>query len=151
MFSKSTEYALRAVIYIAREGTKDNKLGIAEIADSIDSPRSFTAKILQLLTADNKIISSVRGPHGGFYISEKAKKLPVRSILKAMGDDEMLGQCVLGLKKCSDVKPCPMHMQYKVIKEQLINLFENKTIGELAGEMADGNSFINNSSSILCK
>lgn len=151
MFSKSTEYALRAVIYIAREGTKDNKLGIAEIADSIDSPRSFTAKILQLLTADNKIISSVRGPHGGFYISEKAKKLPVRSILKAMGDDEMLGQCVLGLKKCSDVKPCPMHMKYKVIKEQLINLFENKTIGELAGEMADGNSFINNSSSILCK
>ena len=151
MFSKSTEYALRAVIYIAREGTKDNKLGIAEIADSIDSPRSFTAKILQLLTADNKIISSVRGPHGGFYISEKAKKLPVRSILKAIGDDEMLGQCVLGLKKCSDVKPCPMHMKYKVIKEQLINLFENKTIGELAGEMADGNSFINNSSSILCK
>ena len=151
MFSKSTEYALRAVIYIAREGTKDNKLGIAEIADSIDSPRSFTAKILQLLTADNKIISSVRGPHGGFYISEKAKKLPVRSILKAMGDDEMLGQCVLGLKKCSDVKPCPMHMQYKVIKEQLINLFENKTIADLAGEMADGNSFINNRRSISCK
>ena len=151
MFSKSTEYALRAVIYIARESTKDSKLGIAEIADSIDSPRSFTAKILQLLTADNKIISSVRGPHGGFYISEKAKKLPVRSILKAMGDDEMLGQCVLGLKKCSDVKPCPMHMQYKVIKEQLINLFENKTIADLAGEMADGNSFINNRSSISCK
>mgnify|MGYP000846842298 FL=1 len=151
MFSKSTEYALRAVIYIARESTKDSKLGIAEISASIDSPRSFTAKILQLLTADNKIISSVRGPNGGFYIAEKAKKLPVRSILKAMGEDEILGQCVLGLKKCSDVKPCPMHMQYKVIKEQLINLFENKTIGELAGEMADGNSFINNSSSILCK
>ena len=151
MFSKSTEYALRAVIYIARESTKDNKLGIAEISESIDSPRSFTAKILQLLTADNKIISSVRGPNGGFYISEKAKKLPVRSILKAMGEDEILGQCVLGLKKCSDVKPCPMHMQYKVIKEQLINLFENKTIGDIAGEMSDGNSFINNRSSISCK
>ena len=68
-----------------------------------------------------------------------------------MDEDEILGQCVLGLKKCSDVKPCPMHMQYKVIKEQLINLFENKTIADLAGEMADGNSFINNRSSISCK
>jgi Rrf2 family transcriptional regulator, iron-sulfur cluster assembly transcription factor len=144
MFSKSTEYALRAVIYIARESSIDKKLGIAEIAASIDSPRSFTAKILQLLTADNKIISSVRGPNGGFYIAENAKKLPVRSILKAMGEDEMLGQCVLGLKKCSDVKPCPMHMQYKIIKEKLIALFENKTIGDLAAEMAEGNSFINN-------
>jgi Rrf2 family protein len=144
MFSKATEYALRAVTYIAQKSTKENKLGLAEIAVSIDSPRPFTAKILQSLTAGNGIISSVPGPGGGFYITEKAKKLPVRSILKAMGEDEMLGQCVLGLKKCSDVKPCPMHVQYKVIKEQLIKLFENKTIGDLAKEMASGNSFINN-------
>jgi Rrf2 family iron-sulfur cluster assembly transcriptional regulator len=74
MFSKSTEYALRAVIYIAREGTKDSKLGIAEIAASIDSPRSFTAKILQLLTADNKIISSVRGPQWRILYFRKGKK-----------------------------------------------------------------------------
>jgi Rrf2 family protein len=144
MFSKATEYALRAVIYIAQKSTKENKLGLAEIAVSIDSPRPFTAKILQSLTAGNGIISSVPGPGGGFYITEKAKKIPVRSILKAMGEDEMLGQCVLGLKKCSDVKPCPMHVQYKIIKEQLIKLFENKTIGDLADEMTLGNSFINN-------
>lgn len=144
MFSKATEYALRAVTYIAQKSTKENKLGLAEIAASIDSPKPFTAKILQLLTAGNGIISSAPGPGGGFYITEKAKKLPVRAILKAMGEDEMLGQCVLGLKKCSDIKPCPMHIQYKVIKEQLIKLFENKTIGDLAEEMASGNSFINN-------
>lgn len=144
MFSKATEYALRAVIYIAQKSTPENKLGLVEIAASIDSPKSFTAKILQSLTAGNKIISSVPGPNGGFYITEKAKNFPVRTILKAMGEDEMLGQCVLGLKKCSDVKPCPMHVQYKIIKEQLIKLFENKTIGDLAVEMDTGNSFINN-------
>lgn len=144
MFSKATEYALRAVIHIARKSSKENKLGLAEIADSIDSPQSFTAKILQQLTAENKIISSVRGPNGGFYITEKAKKQPVRVILKAMGEDEMLGQCLLGLKKCSDVKPCPMHHQYKLIKEQLICLFENKTINDLANEMTEGNAYINN-------
>jgi len=144
MFSKSTEYALRAVIFIAQKSTRENKLGLDEIAISIDSPPSFTAKILQLLTADNKIISSVRGPSGGFYITDKAKKLPVRAVLKAMGEDELLGQCVLGLKKCSDVKPCPMHHQYKSIKEALIRLFENKSISDLAGEMNIGNSFISN-------
>jgi len=74
MFSKTTEYALRAVIYIAQKGTEDNKLGLAEIAKAIRSPRSFTAKILQQLTTGGKIISSVRGPGGGFYISASAKK-----------------------------------------------------------------------------
>ena len=99
MFSKSTEYALRATIYIAQKSSEENKLGIEEISNAIDSPQSFTAKILQLLTRD-KIVSSVRGPNGGFYISEKAKKLPARSILQAMGEAEVLEKCLLGFKKC---------------------------------------------------
>ena len=146
MFSKATEYALRAVIYIAQKSTPGKKLGLAEIAKSIDSPPSFTAKILQLLTADNSVISSTRGPNGGFYITEKAKKLPIRSVLKVMQEEKVLTKCVIGLKQCSEIKPCPMHSQYKAIKEQLIKLFEEKTIGDLAKEMGEGNSYINNKS-----
>lgn len=144
MFSKATEYALRATIYIAQKGSEERKLGIEEISKAIDSPRSFTAKILQSLTGDNKIVSSVRGPNGGFYISEKAKKLPVRSILQAMGEDDVLEKCVLGLKLCSEVQPCPMHEQYKSIKQQLIKLFITKTIRDLAADIKDGVVFINN-------
>jgi Rrf2 family protein len=144
MFSKATEYALRATIYIAQRSTEEKKTGLSEIAKAIDSPQSFTAKILQSLTKNNKIVSSVRGPNGGFFMTEKAKKLPVRAILEAMGEDEILEKCALGLKKCSETKPCPMHSQYKAIKEQLIKLFENKTILYLAEEMAGGSAYINN-------
>lgn len=144
MFSKATEYALRATIYIAKKSTDDKKISIAEIAAAIDSPQSFTAKILQMLTKDNIVVSSVRGPNGGFYLTEKAKKLPVRSILQAMGEDEVLEKCVLGLKRCSEVTPCPMHFQYKTIKQQLIKLFTSKTIQELADEIKEGEVYINN-------
>ncbi|MBI2729560.1 MAG: Rrf2 family transcriptional regulator [Sphingobacteriales bacterium] len=144
MFSKATEYALRAVIYIAQKGSAEKKLGLAEIAKAIDSPQSFTAKILQQLTSGNKIVSSARGPNGGFYISDKAKKLPVRSVLNVMGEGEVLEKCVLGLKRCSEVNPCPMHAQYKLIKPQLIKLFHTKTIQTLADEITSGASFIGN-------
>lgn len=142
MFSKSTEYALRATLYIAQKGSEEKKIGIEEVSRAIGSPRSFTAKILQALTKDNKIISSVSGPHGGFYMTEKAKKLPVRNILKAMGEDELLDKCVLGLAKCSESKPCPMHSKYKVIKKQLIRLFETETILNLANGIKTGEVFI---------
>jgi Rrf2 family protein len=145
MFSKATEYALRATIYIAKKSTEDKKISIGEIAKAIDSPQSFTAKILQSLTKDNKLVSSVRGPKGGFFLTEKAKKLPVRSILQAMGEDEVLEKCVLGLKKCSALTPCPMHFQYQTIKQQLIKLFVSKTIQELADEIKEGEVYINNS------
>lgn len=81
MFSKATEYALRATIYISQKGTEEKMVGLAEIAKAIDSPQSFTAKILQRLSRDNKIISSARGPNGGFYITEEMKKTPIRSVL----------------------------------------------------------------------
>jgi Rrf2 family transcriptional regulator, iron-sulfur cluster assembly transcription factor len=135
MFSKATEYALRATIYIAQNGSEERKVGIQAIAKAIDSPQSFTAKILQLLTRDNKIIRSVPGPHGGFYITEKAKKLPASFILKAMQEEEALEKCILGLNQCSDKSPCPMHSRYKFIKQQLKELFESKTIQDLADEL----------------
>ena len=135
MFSKATEYALRATIYIAQKSDEKNRLGLTEIANAIGSPPSFTAKILQVLIRDNRIVSSVRGPNGGFFLTEKAKRLPVRSILEAMEEDEKLDKCVLGLKQCSEAKPCPMHAQYKLIKQDLKKLFEGKTIQNLADEL----------------
>jgi len=144
MFSKATEYALRATIFIAQKGTEEKKLSIDEIAKAIDSPKSFTAKILQALTKENHIISSVRGPNGGFYLTEKSKQLPVRTILKAMGEEEVLEKCVLGLKQCSELQPCPMHDQYKSIRKQLKDLFVSKSIQQFASEIKDGVVFINN-------
>ena len=151
MFSKATEYALRATIYIAQKSSEEKKLGIEEIAKAIDSPQSYTAKILQLLTKNNNPVSSSRGPNGGFYLTQKSKLLPVRSILHAMGEDEVLEKCILGLKLCSEIQPCPMHEQYKSIKQQLIKLFASKTIQELALEIKDGAVFISNKKKALKK
>ena len=140
MFTKATEYALRATIFIAQNSSEENKLTLTEISKGIKSPRSFTAKFLQLLTSGNKIVSSMRGPTGGFYMSEKAKRLPARSILEVMKEGGTLDKCVLGLRKCSEASPCPMHAEYKFIKQQLIQLFETKTILILAEELKNGRS-----------
>ena len=142
MFSKATEYALRATIYIAQKSTEEKKLSIDEIANSINTPKAFTAKILQILSKKNTLVSSVRGPNGGYYISDKAKKLPVISIILKMGERDIIDNCVLGLKKCSEKDPCPMHHQYKKIKEDLIHLFESKSIEQLAKEIDKGKAVI---------
>ncbi|MGL6266298.1 MAG: RrF2 family transcriptional regulator [Chitinophagaceae bacterium] len=142
MFSKAAEYAIRATLYIAQKSSEEKKLGIAEIAKAIDSPKSFTAKILQVLTKNNKIISSSRGPNGGFYLSPQAGKVPVMAILEIMGEEEVLKKCVLGLQLCSEVKPCPMHSQYKSIKAELTELFNSRSIQQLANDVKSGEVFI---------
>jgi len=73
MFSKATEYAIRATIFIAQKSSEENKLGIAEISRAIDSPRSFTAKIMQLLTKDNKLSVQFVGHTEDFSFLPKQK------------------------------------------------------------------------------
>jgi Rrf2 family protein len=148
MFSKTAEYALRATIFIAQKGSQDNKLSIEEIAKSIDSPQSFTAKILQLLTKENKVVSSVKGPRGGFYITNESKKLPACAILAAVNEDGLFKGCVLGLKECSEVTPCPMHAEYKEIRQKLNELFEDKSIQDLVDQVNKENIYISNSTRI---
>lgn len=140
MFSKTTEYALRAVIYIAQKGTKDQKIGIDEIADAIDSPKSFIAKILQTLSkgSSTPLLHSATGPGGGYYMTKAALRKPAMAILKAMGERSTLEDCVLGLAQCSDKRPCPLHVRYKHIKPKLIAMFEEKTIQQLANELGKG-------------
>lgn len=87
MFLKSTEYALVATLYIAQKRIEDKKIEIGAVSKAIGPPRSFTAKIFQALTKENKIISSISGPHGGFYMTEKIKNLRVRFILEAKGEE----------------------------------------------------------------
>lgn len=144
MFSKATEYAIRATIYLAQKSSAEKKLGIQEISRAIGSPVSFTAKIMQLLTKENKVVSSVRGPNGGFFISTKAKKLPAKAVLDAMGEAGIFEKCVMGLKRCSESQPCPMHAQYKLIRVQLIDLFTTSSIEQLAATIQDGVVFIKN-------
>lgn len=144
MFSKSTEYALRAIIYLAQKSSVEKKIGITELAEAIDSPKSFTAKILQTLTRENKFISSVTGPSGGFFLSEQAKKKSMLHVLNLLEDEGVISGCVLGLKESSEKNPCPMHSQYKLIKPQLLAMFDHKTIAELADEMTDPRVVIHN-------
>lgn len=133
MFSKSTEYALRATIFIARKSSIEKKVNIQEIAEGIGAPKSFTAKILQQLTnQENKIISSIPGPTGGFYITEDAKLKPIYSIIQAMGETDVIECCVLGLPSCSDETPCSLHKTYRNIKKDLLSMFKDKTIKEIA-------------------
>lgn len=141
MFSKACEYALRATLFLAQKSSEESKLSVDDIAAGIAAPRSFTAKILQQLIKGNVILSA-KGPTGGFYLNDKAKKQPVWNVLQAFNEDQRLTSCIMGLHKCNDAKPCPLHAQYKGIKEQLIEMFKQKRISELAETMQKTKSFV---------
>ncbi len=137
MFSKACEYGIRAVIYIWSQNNKGKKLGIKDISKEIDGPEFFTAKILQSL-ARQGIISSAKGPNGGFYIEKEQENLTLIDLVIAIDGDQIFTGCGLGLKQCSEESPCPIHHDFKSIRDQLGQMLRNKKIADLATEINSG-------------
>lgn len=137
IFSKTCEYAIRAVFYVAHKSSSGKRVGIREIAAGIDSPELYLAKILQDLTRKG-LLSSVKGPTGGFYLSEEALKRSVSEIVEAVDGDRLFYGCALGLKQCSSINPCPLHHQFEAIRSQIHQVLKNTTIGEFNQELLEG-------------
>ncbi|UOK42646.1 MULTISPECIES: RrF2 family transcriptional regulator [Flavobacterium] len=142
MFSKTCKYGIRAVIFIASESLHNKRAGIKDIAEKIDSPQAFTAKILQILVK-NDIICSVKGVGGGFEIpAENLNKIKLSQIVTAIDGDDVFTGCGLGLSHCSEEHPCPVHNKFKFIKEKLTAMLENTTLEELALGIKSGDTFL---------
>ncbi|MBX2931494.1 MAG: Rrf2 family transcriptional regulator [Chitinophagaceae bacterium] len=140
MLSKSSEYAIKAMIYIAQASNTKN-IGVAEIAKGINAPQPFTAKILQNLTKQ-KILRSIKGPKGGFYLTAPDLKQSIAKIIYAIDGKVTFNKCVLGLHNCSEEKPCPLHHEYKKIKIDIINMIEKNTLADFVSKLNSGEIYL---------
>ena len=141
MFSKTCEYAIRAMIFIAQRSRDGVKVGIKEIAAGIDSPEHFIAKILQDLSRKG-LVQSTKGPNGGFYLDVKGRECPLSKIVRAVDGDQLFSGCGLGLKQCSESHPCPIHQEFKKIRTDISGMLDNARIGEFTDQLMEQQLFL---------
>lgn len=141
MFSKTCEYAIRAMIFIAQNSKEGNKVGIKEIAKGIDSPEHFIAKILQDL-GRRGLLQSSKGPNGGFFLDETSLEHSLADIVKVVDGDKVFTGCGLGLKQCSESHPCPIHHEFKTVRNGLHAMLEKAKIGTFTTELEINMTFL---------
>jgi Rrf2 family iron-sulfur cluster assembly transcriptional regulator len=134
MLSNSCKYGIRALIYIASQPREKGKTGIKQISGDLGLPTPFLAKILQQL-AKQKILHSVKGPHGGFSLLKDPAMISLLDIVKTIDGDDLFSNCLIHNTACTcvdrDNDPCPVHDDYVNLREELIKIFSNTTIKDL--------------------
>ena len=134
MLSNSCKYGIRALIYIASQPKEKGKTGIKQISGDLGLPTPFLAKILQQL-ARQKILISLKGPHGGFSLQKDPGKISLLDIVKTIDGDSLFSNCIIHNTSCRCVDrekdPCPVHDDYIYLRETLIKLFSNTTVNGL--------------------
>lgn len=138
MFSKACEYAIKATIYIAQQSNQDRRVNVKEVAKSVNAPEAFTAKILQQLCREN-ILSSNRGKQGGFIFDlEKQKETKIFDLVTIIDGDGLFTNCGLGLHKCSSDNPCPVHDDFKLVRDNLVAMTQKFSFYDLAIKTENG-------------
>lgn len=132
MFSKACEYAIKASIYIAQQSHQERPTNVKEVAEAVNAPEAFTAKILQQLCRAH-ILQSVRGKQGGFnFALDQQKETKIYDVVNLIDGDGLFTNCGLGLQKCSSENPCPVHDDFKQVRSNLVAMVQKYSFYDLA-------------------
>jgi len=133
MFSKSFGYALRGILYIAYEQKGRRNIQVEEIARQLALPPHFMSKILKNLVK-HKILSSSKGPNGGFNLNETTLQTSVLRVLEVTEGLSLIHNCALRMQECNHQNPCPLHYKMEGIKASLNKELSETSINDLVQE-----------------
>ena len=129
MLSSTSEYALRATLYVAMH-QYDGPVKRERISEALEIPANYLSKTLHQL-ARAGILTSGRGPHGGFVLARPADSLTLADVVATFDPLRFARRCLLGEGECSDLAPCAVHHRWKPVADPMRAFFSRTTIGEL--------------------
>ena len=141
MLSLSCKTSIKAVVYLGSKFESAEKSSIKDVAEFINENEHTVGKILQAL-AKQGIINSTKGPHGGFYLTDKQVNQRVINIVEVIDGEDVFKKCGLGLRKCSESRPCPFHDNYKPIRDAFETLCNEKKITDLYENINNNLTFL---------
>lgn len=124
------------MIYIALHEDKDRKVGLLEIARHQKIPHHFLSKILQLLVKHG-FLGSTKGKNGGFYLMKRPAQINLLQLVNVIDGDDIWERCALGLKRCSDKTPCPVHKEFKNVKSGIRKTLTEKSLSDICEDLRE--------------
>lgn len=133
IFSNSTIYALRALIYIVSRENQLDYTSVNEMSQKLDISFHFLTKSLQKLTQADILISS-RGPAGGIALMKSPQKIKLVDVILVLEGKDYFESCMLGLPGCGVEEPCPVHEFWAGFKSKLFKELTKVTLADLGNK-----------------
>ena len=132
LLSRSGQHVLRALVHLAEREEREGGQPVraAEIAEALEVPANYLSKLLNRL-ARAGLVSSARGPRGGFMLLRAADELTLLEALAPVEADWEKQRCLLGRAECTDADPCPAHGEWKGVREQIQQFLSETVIADL--------------------
>lgn len=127
--SRKSDYALRAVIYLAR--ISPERYGrVSEIAKAKDIPQAFLAQILPLL-ANRGVVKSQQGAHGGYALARAPEEITFLEVIESVEGPLKLNKCVDHHDDCTILDSCEMLHVWNQAQGQMVGFLRSVTMADM--------------------
>ena len=133
MFSRTVEYAVRAVVFVASKGSEPRPTG--DIAAATKVPPAYLSKVLQGLTRAG-IVRSHRGIAGGMTLAREPEELTILEVVNAVEPIQRFRTCPLELAS-HGVNLCPLHKRMDNALAMVEEAFRSTTLAEVLAEPSE--------------
>jgi len=135
MLTRTSEYALRAMIHLAHR-EKEWPIPGREIAKATEIPPKYLSKILGDLVRVG-VLQSSPGKSGGFRMTRMPKATPLLAVLTPF-EQFASRRCPFGNQKCNDADPCNAHDQWKKVLDSQQQFLRKTSVQDIAAKMSLG-------------
>ncbi len=123
-------YAVRAIVQLAMQGS-DKPVSIRKISEIENISAEFLEQIFFKLRKGG-IITSVRGPGGGFKLARKVEEISIADIFDAVGEGLILSPCVEdSAESCERISNCIIKQLWNNSYLHFRGYFEKTTLKDV--------------------
>jgi len=131
LITRNTDYALRAVCYIAAQSQR--VVSVEELVKKLKIPRSFLRKILQILNKQ-KLLVSQKGSGGGFSLARPVNKIALLDLVRIFQGELKINECLFKKALCPNIKTCALRKKIINIENYALNQLKSVTLSDLINE-----------------
>ncbi|HHW10461.1 MAG TPA: Rrf2 family transcriptional regulator [Firmicutes bacterium] len=128
MISKTAEYALRAMVCLAKQ-QPGTSLTNKQIAAATGIPLPYLSKVMLSLCRAG-LISARRGRGGGLALTQKPENITILDIIEAVDPIKEVSGCPLKLKS-HQTQLCPLHSRLNEATVMIKQAFSRTTLSEM--------------------
>ncbi|HXF85939.1 MAG TPA: Rrf2 family transcriptional regulator [Anaerolineales bacterium] len=132
--TRQADYAVRAVLYLARMGNTERS-ATSVIAKDQKIPPSFLAKIISQLSVAGLLHTS-RGARGGVMLARDPKDITLLDVVEAIDGPIQLNECVGEEGVCIFEKNCPIKSVWCDAQEELVRRLKSTNFADLLAKTA---------------
>jgi Rrf2 family protein len=123
--SKKAQYGLRAMVYLAKNSSKDNPHSLKEVSKKEEIPFDFLEKIIMELQGAG-LTKAKKGVTGGYFLARSPKKITAGEIVRAL-EDTVPVSCA----GCQMIRNCSTKNVWEKVQNSVDSTLNSTTLADL--------------------